>query len=56
MIFWMNNFSQFINCLYISPSYMVKISVKEGWSNKSKLAILGLIGSMALIIAVMMID
>lgn len=35
---------------------MVKISVKEGWSDKSKLAILGLVGSIALIVAVLMVD
>ena len=35
---------------------MVKISVKEGWSTNSKLAILGLIGSIVAIIAVVMLD
>jgi hypothetical protein len=35
---------------------MVKISVREGWNKKSKLGIIGLIGSLALIIAVFIFD
>lgn len=30
----------------------MKISIKEGWNKKSKLAIIGLIGSIGLVIAV----
>ena len=35
---------------------MVKISVKEEWNMKSKLAVMGLIGCIALIIAVVLLD
>jgi len=35
---------------------MVKVSVKEGWSNQSKMAILGLIGGLLAILVVIIID
>jgi hypothetical protein len=35
---------------------MVKISINEEWNMKSKLAIIGLIGSISAIIAVVLLD
>ena len=35
---------------------MVKISVKKGWSTQSKLGVMGLVGSIVLIIAVVLLD
>jgi hypothetical protein len=35
---------------------MEKISINEGWNMKSKLAIMGLIGSISVIIAVVLLD
>jgi hypothetical protein len=35
---------------------MVKISINEGWSMNSKLAVIGLIGSIAVIIAVVLLN
>jgi len=34
----------------------MKITVKEGWSDKSKIAIIAMMGSMAAIIAVIVLD
>lgn len=49
-----------INTSFKYPKYaktnMVKISVKEEWNMKSKLGVLGLIGSIAVIIAVVLLD
>ena len=35
---------------------MVKIAVKEEWSTQSKLGVLGLVGSITVIIAVVLLD
>ena len=35
---------------------MVKVTVKEGWTEKSKLAIIGMIGGILAIIAVIAFD
>ena len=35
---------------------MVKISINEGWNMNSKLAIVGLIGSISVIIAIVLLD
>jgi len=35
---------------------MVKISIKEEWSMQSKLGVMGLIGSIVVIIAVVLLD
>jgi hypothetical protein len=35
---------------------MVKIAVKEEWSTQSKLGVMGLIGSIVVIIAVVLLD
>ena len=48
-----NNLFNFIKNFKI---VMVKVTVKEGWTDKSKLAIVGLIGGMLAIIAVIALD
>jgi len=44
------------NFLKNSKNIMVKVTVKEGWTEKSKLAIIGMIGGILAIIAVIAFD
>jgi len=39
-----------------SKNIMVKVTVKEGWTDKSKFAIIGLIGGILAIVAVIAFD
>jgi hypothetical protein len=49
-------FNNLFNFMKNFKTIMVKVTVKEGWTDKSKLAIIGMIGGMLAIIAVIALD